>query len=427
MLNARSTRRLSFTNPWERARVQLLGGILVAVLVPHIAMATVTPRLAGSELYFISLTAGISAIGLGYYVFRGLVVFPGIRASYYIIPTFGGTFGLTLAVLLIFRLEYSRPLLISGFVLCVSWYYVVYSRIQRRRELCIGIVPVGDIDTIRSIPTVDWLMLCHVPGGELPCDAIVADFRADLPAEWEGFLADAALEGVAVYDVKQLRDSLTGRVEISHFSEHAGGLLSPDAAYQKAKALIDFSFAVILVLPIGLVLLLLAILIKIDSTGPVFFRQERIGFRGRPFCIWKLRTMRIVDNSPSEKRASVITITDDERITKIGRALRRARLDELPQIINILAGDMSWIGPRPEAVMLSHWYQDEIPFYRYRHVVRPGITGWAQVNLGHVSNVEDVTGKLHYDFYYIANFSLWIDVLIAVRTLRTMATGFGAK
>ena len=427
MLNSRSSYRLNVRSPWERMRVQLLGGILIAVAIPHVIMAAITPRLAGSGLFAISLVAAIGAISLGYYVFKGLVIFPGIRASYYILPTFSGTFGTTFAVLLILRLDYSRSLLICSFVLCLCWYYIVYSRIQRQRELCIGIVPIGEIETIRSIPTVEWLTLRGVPTGGLPCDAIVADFRADLPAEWERFLADVALDGVAVYDVKQLRDSLTGRVEISHFSEHAGGLLSPDAAYQKAKALIDLGFTLILALPVGLLLLLLAVIIKLDSAGPVFFRQDRIGFRGKPFRIWKLRTMRLADDAPVTGRNWAITRTDDHRITKVGRTLRRLRLDELPQIINILAGDMSWIGPRPEALVLSHWYQNEIPFYRYRHVVRPGITGWAQVNLGHVSDVSEVTGKLHYDFYYIANFSLWIDVLIALRTVRIIATGFGAK
>ena len=107
--------------------------------------------------------------------------------------------------------------------------------------------------------------------------------------------------------------------------------------------------------------------------------------------------------------------------------LRRSRIDELPQIINILRGEISWIGPRPEALPLSRWYQSEIPFYRYRHIVRPGITGWAQVSQGHVLEIEDVMKKLSYDFFYISNFSPWIDLLIVVRTIKTMLTGFGSR
>ena len=99
----------------------------------------------------------------------------------------------------------------------------------------------------------------------------------------------------------------------------------------------------------------------------------------------------------------------------------------MPQILNILRGEMTWIGPRPEASTLSEWYEAEIPFYRYRHIVRPGITGWAQVNQGHVAAVEDVLQKLQYDFYYIKYFSPWLDMLIVFKTIRTVLTGFGSK
>ena len=103
------------------------------------------------------------------------------------------------------------------------------------------------------------------------------------------------------------------------------------------------------------------------------------------------------------------------------------RIDELPQVVNILRGEMSWVGPRPEAVPLSRWYEDQLPFYRYRHIVRPGITGWAQVNQGHVSDVANVRQKLHYDFYYIKNFSPWIDIVIYFKTVIIILGGFGAK
>ena len=112
------------------------------------------------------------------------------------------------------------------------------------------------------------------------------------------------------------------------------------------------------------------------------------------------------------ERDTAITSDSDLRVTKVGAFLRRSRLDELPQIFNIVAGQMSWIGPRPEAQVLSAWYTGEIPFYRYRHVVRPGISGWAQVNQGHVASVDEVHAKLQYDFYYIKNLSIFLDLLI---------------
>ena len=118
---------------------------------------------------------------------------------------------------------------------------------------------------------------------------------------------------------------------------------------------------------------------------------------------------------------------DDDRITPVGRFLRKTRIDELPQIFNILKWQMSWIGPRPEAEVLSIWYTSELPFYRYRHVVKPGISGWAQVNQGHVAEVDEVHLKLQYDFFYIKYFSPWLDLLILFRTVKTMLTGWGAR
>ena len=151
-----------------------------------------------------------------------------------------------------------------------------------------------------------------------------------------------------------------------------------------------------------------------------------MGYRGRTFTVFKFRTMTVA-NPTADARAAAITHDGDARITRAGALLRRSRIDELPQIITILRGEMSWIGPRPEAAVLSQWYQEEIPFYRYRHIVVPGLTGWAQVNQGHVTDVTDVTEKLYYDFYYIKNFSLWMDLLIVNRTILTILSGFGAR
>jgi lipopolysaccharide/colanic/teichoic acid biosynthesis glycosyltransferase len=181
-----------------------------------------------------------------------------------------------------------------------------------------------------------------------------------------------------------------------------------------------------LLLPLALlVMAVVAVAIRLDSNGPALFRQKRVGHAGKPIIIYKFRTMRTVDIE--DERRAAMTDDADDRITRVGRILRTLRLDELPQIFNILKWEMSWIGPRPEAEVLSRWYTSEIPFYRYRHVVKPGISGWAQVNQGHVAAVEDVYLKLHYDFYYIKYFSPWLDVLIVFRTIKTMLTGWGAR
>jgi lipopolysaccharide/colanic/teichoic acid biosynthesis glycosyltransferase len=121
------------------------------------------------------------------------------------------------------------------------------------------------------------------------------------------------------------------------------------------------------------------------------------------------------------------TVEGDKRITRVGRFLRRHRIDELPQIINIIWGEMSWIGPRPEARSLAECYEREVPFYVYRHIVRPGISGWAQVHQGNVAAVDAARLKLEYDFYYIKHFSFWLDAVIVLKTVRAIATCFGSR
>src|SRR5260221_12969117 len=128
--------------------------------------------------------------------------------------------------------------------------------------------------------------------------------------------------------------------------------------------------------------------------------------------------MRLVEGE--DDRRAAMTMDGDDRITRLGHLLRKLRIDELPQIINILKWEMSWIGPRPEAQVLSLWYTSEIPFYRYRHVVKPGISGWAQVNQGHVAEVGEVHRKLQYDFYNIKNLSPWLNALTFFRTIKTI-------
>jgi lipopolysaccharide/colanic/teichoic acid biosynthesis glycosyltransferase len=172
-------------------------------------------------------------------------------------------------------------------------------------------------------------------------------------------------------------------------------------------------------------MLAIAAAIRLDGDGPIIFSQQRVGYGGRRIIVYKFRTMHSAPAS-GDRRAA-ITADDDERVTRAGRRLRKLRLDELPQIFNIIRGEMSWIGPRPEVEVLSAWYTNELPFYRYRHVVKPGISGWAQVNQGHVAEVDEVHRKLQYDFYYIKYFSPWLDLLILLRTIKTMLTGFGSR
>jgi lipopolysaccharide/colanic/teichoic acid biosynthesis glycosyltransferase len=408
-----------------RKRFQFAGALLIGAFVPWFARWL----LPGSMFEPASLNtveANAVAVIIAFWTRLSIETYPGIRRSSVILPAALTGHGVAVVWFLLTRFPYDRLGLAAGFLLHVSWLYVLYIRAERKLRRRIAVVPFGEIDTLVQIPGVDWHILKrpHLHDARA-CNAIVADFGTDLPDEWAAFLADAALAGRIVYQVKQLSESLTGRVEIKHLSENSFGSLVPSLGYFYLKSIIDFCFA-LLVLPLALILMAaVAVAIRIDSKGPVLFRQKRVGHAGRPIVVYKFRTMRQVELT--EDRRSLITEENDGRITRVGRVLRRLRIDELPQIINVLKWEMSWIGPRPEAQVLSVWYTSDIPFYRYRHVVKPGISGWAQVNQGHVGEVKEVHEKLHYDFYYIKYFSPWLDLLIFFRTIKTVVTGWGAR
>lgn len=233
-------------------------------------------------------------------------------------------------------------------------------------------------------------------------------------------------EGIPVYEMCDLYARLTKKIPVHHLN-HKWFIpqLSPPVSnltfilnktIEYIASLLGFIFVLVPLYP------LIALAIKVDSEGPVLFKQKRVGKNGRPFTLYKFRTMR----KDAHINGTAWTIKKDWRITRIGRWLRKFRLDEIPQILNILKRDMSLIGPRPEAVELVEMFKKEIPFYEYRYLVRPGITGWAQVNYENTCSVEGALEKLQYDLYWIKNRSLWIDLKIIFKSIQVMLTGYGA-
>ena len=192
-----------------------------------------------------------------------------------------------------------------------------------------------------------------------------------------------------------------------------------DHLSEASKRLGDVALAFVLLVLTAPVLLLLALLVRLGSRGPAFYTQTRVGQYGRTFRMLKLRTMQ-VDAEAGEARWAT---GDDPRQTRIGRILRRTRLDELPQLLNILLGEMSFVGPRPERPEFVATLEKAIPYYAWRHAARPGLTGWAQINYPYGSSVEDAVRKLEYDLYYIRNFSLGTDLFIVLRTLAAAMRG----
>ena len=416
-------------NHWHRLRWQFISGAVAATL-PLVARALIVGDLLthGLTASVNAFWGGLLAIFLGILLVRNVGSYPGVERASAIISSFSVSFGILTVALLMLRLDYSRWILTGAYLSAIFIFYLGYVQILDRKRLKIGVIPLGDgIQALLTIDGIDWVVI-ETPDKTVPVlNAVAVDLRIDLPDAWDRRVVDFALAGVPIYHSKHLMESLTGRVELEHLSETSYGTLSPTYSYMMPKNVIDRLTAAVALIILAPLLVIVAILIRLDSAGPAIFRQERIGFRGVPFIVYKFRTMRTRAVNEAGVRNDAITRRNDDRITRFGRFLRRSRIDELPQIFNILRGEMSWIGPRPEAAVLSKWYEDEIPFYRYRHVVRPGVTGWAQVMQGHVADVGEVRSKLYYDFYYIKNFSLWLDSLIVFRTLVTMMTGFGAR
>ena len=403
-----------------------LAAYFVPLIAPLVTFGTLSQKQAStSNTQLTSLIAGVVALLL----FRRVTAYPGARAFAYILPAFSTTFGIAAVLLLFSRLSYSGSMLLVGYVASVAVTFLLSYFDRRGARARMYYVPTGNTGIVSDTPDVEWVKLDAPIVPDDTGAAIVADLRSTHSPEWERMLAQAAISGIPVYHTKQLRESLTGRVQIEHLSENSFGSLLPALAYRSIKRTIDVVSSIVLLPILALPLLVIALLVRRNSPGPILFRQRRMGYRGVPFDMLKFRTMTVAAAAADEDaaREQAITRDADARVTRAGRFLRRSRLDELPQIVNILRGEMSWIGPRPEAVPLSAWYESELPFYSYRHIVRPGITGWAQVNQGHVAALDDVHVKLHYDFYYIKFFSFWLDLLIALRTVAIMTTGFGAR
>jgi sugar transferase (PEP-CTERM system associated) len=249
------------------------------------------------------------------------------------------------------------------------------------------------------------------------------DYRGRLSMD---SLLQCKTRGVRVQEGSSYYEQLTGKIMIEGlrkswlvFSD--GFVVSRGTLF--AKRLLDLLVATVGILVTWPLMLLVALAVKLDSPGPVFFRQERVGRNGREFTVWKFRSMR----TDAEAGGAQWAVQGDTRVTRVGRFIRKTRLDELPQFWNVLVGDMSLVGPRPERRMFVDQLQEQCPWYEQRLVVRPGLTGWAQVKAPYASTFEESIEKLKYDLYYIKNLSLFLDISILFSTARIVFLGRGAR
>jgi sugar transferase (PEP-CTERM system associated) len=233
--------------------------------------------------------------------------------------------------------------------------------------------------------------------------------------------------GVHVNEFSSFLERETGRVDLDTVNPSwlifSDGFSSGRAISSVAKRLFDIVVSGVALCLTAPVILLFALLVKIDSRGPAFYRQQRVGLFGEPFDVIKLRSMR----TDAEVAGAQWASKDDPRVTRIGRFIRKARIDELPQSWSVLKGEMSFVGPRPERPQFVSELEEQLPYYAERHMVKPGITGWAQINYPYGASIEDSRHKLEYDLYYAKNYTPFLDLIIILQTLRVVLWSEGAR
>ena len=256
-------------------------------------------------------------------------------------------------------------------------------------------------------------------------DLIIAAITHEKHADLIKALINCSWKGIDIIDMPAIYEQLTGKIPFKHINNmwmlHIA-IGKPKLYSRLIKPILEAINALILFILLIPVMVVLAIVIKCDSRGRIFYTQERVGKDGRKFTIMKFRTM--VENAESLTGA-VYAADNDPRITKIGRFLRKWRLDEIPQLLNVVKGDMSLVGPRPEREVFIREFEEKIPFYTQRLLVRPGLTGWAQVKFPYASSIEQTEEKLQYDLYYIKNMSFILDFVVFLKTIRVVLFGKG--
>jgi lipopolysaccharide/colanic/teichoic acid biosynthesis glycosyltransferase len=404
--------------------LDFLGGFIFCVVLPIPIYATGEPFGRGIGATEQTILATAAAYVIVWYCGRRLDAFPQVTLQGnigYVAPVAAIAYATIAVALLLMRSDYSRVQLFGSGTLAVLWMAFVAQLRARYLVRNYAVIPAASIGSMPDVPTSRWLRFEDVEKEGLRVDAIIADLGADLTEPQVSALANAAIGGVPVLDRRYILERLTGRTPLGGLAPNEFGALLPSRQYLVIRRLLELGLTV-LALPILLpALLLIAIVVRLDSPGPIFFLQPRVGRRGRVFRMIKFRTMFHGAGGPS------YTTEADPRVTRVGHFLRRFRLDELPQVFNILRGEMSWVGPRPEALSLDQQYVRDIPHFALRGIVRPGLTGWAQVNQGYAHEADEMRSKLEYDLFYLKHCSLWLDLVIVLRTFAVLAGGSGAR
>ena len=405
------------TIPWCIA-----GFAVILVLGSQLSWSSWYPRNFATGITFTVLFAYLTA----FFFSHRLISFPIRNPTLLFVLIVAITHIAAIAVPATFRFYYSRTFIFVSFLFTLSWILIGHLMVARERaKKRVGLVPSDYSESLSETSNYQWITINETRLLEASnFDVISADLHAKLKDEWKRFLASANISGIPIIDSAILYESLTGRVSLSHLANSSINEVSTQyPSYLPIKRFLDILFITIFSPIIFAMIGVIALAIRIEGAGSTIFVQERIGFRNRVFKLYKFRSMAAF----SDKLKPQFTGRDDQRITRIGRLLRKHRLDELPQLLNVLNGTMSLIGPRPEQQDFVEEYSRTIAFYPYRHSVKPGITGWAQVSQGYTSSEESTRKKLEHDFYYIKNVSPWLDLLILIKTFNTILGGYGSR
>lgn len=401
-----------------------VGGFLFCVVLPIPIYATTEPFSEGIGATEQTILSTAFAYAVVWYCGRRLDAFP--RATLqgnlgYVAPVAAIAYSTLAVILLLLRSDYSRVQLFGSGVLAVLWMTFVAQLRARYLTRNYAVIPSSLASQMPALHTCRWLDFEQVGRESVRVDAIVTDLSTDLDETQVAALTNAAIAGVPVLDRRYVMETMTGLTPLSGLTPNEFGALLPSRQYLVVRRAIELALT-ILTLPLLLpVLGIVALVVRSTSPGPILFMQQRVGRRGRVFRMVKFRTMHHGIDGPS------FTTEGDPRVTKVGHFLRRSRLDELPQLFNVLRGDMSWVGPRPEAFALDQQYVRDIPHFALRGIVRPGVTGWAQINQGYAHRTDEMRSKLEYDIYYLKHCSLWLDLVIVLRTFAVVIGGTGAR
>ena len=452
-------------NIFPKKQMALLGGDIILILA-SIYFAPVIRFgifLDPSLVYEASDIVTICAYLLTFYVFD-FYNLEEPKDSRYVLRFLLATTISSLLISAIFYIFHVRPgswvLLISSVLIFFSltgWRYI-FDRVFKnstkpRRVLIVGADEAGSIlyevlKTNRNYEIVGLLDddenkwgksfgTVSVIGGtkllsnllkEMSIDQVVTATAQMIQPEVYTKLVDAKFSGVAVSEMPSFYEEVAGKIPVLHTNEMWLGYadiygVKGNLYNAKVKKIIDKSLAAAwLILAVPLVCIV-SLLIKMDTRGSIFYRQRRVGFNGLIFDLIKFRSM----EENAEMNGAVWAQANDPRITRVGRIIRFLRIDELPQLWNVLKGDLSLVGPRPERPEFVKHLIQEIPYYSLRHAVKPGITGWAQINYPYGASNEDALEKLQYDLYYIKNVTLLLDFFILLKTMRTVLFGKGAR